>query len=96
MRRSNTDNIGSVIAACLVDLKIDEKLKEVRLINSWEEVIGTGIARATNKLFINNRVLFVYLKSSVVRNELMMLKSSLLKALNDKAGSKVIDDIVLR
>jgi hypothetical protein len=59
-------------------------------------MLGNNIARATTKIFIKDRVLFVYLKSSIVRNELMMLKSSIIKSLNEQAGEKVIDDIVLR
>lgn len=96
MRRSNIQNLNDVVSALLKELKIDHKIKEVRLINSWNEMLGNNIARATTKIFIKDRVLFVYLKSSIVRNELMMLKSSIIKSLNEQAGEKVIDDIVLR
>ena len=96
MRRSNTQNINDLVNQLLKELKIDHKLKEVRLINSWNEVLGNNIARATSKIFIKNRVLFVYLNSPVVRNELMMLKSTIIKSLNDKVGEKIIDDIVFK
>ena len=96
MRRSNVQNINEVVNALLKEFKIDHKIKEVRLINSWNEALGNNVARATSKIFIKERVLFVYLKSSVVRNELMMLKTSIIKTLNDRAGESVIDDIVLR
>ena len=96
MRRSNTQNFKDVVDELLKELGIADKLKEVSIINSWEEVLGTKIARATSRLAVKNKVLFVYLKSSIVRNELMMLKSGIIKALNDKAGSKVIEDIVFR
>jgi hypothetical protein len=96
MRRSNIQNINEVVEQLLKELKIDHKLKEVRLINSWNEVLGNNIARLTSKIFIKDRVLFVYMKSPVARNELMMLKSGIIKSLNDRAGEKVIDDIVLR
>lgn len=96
MRRSNVENINGLVSQLLKDLGIDHKLKEVRLINSWNELLGNNIARATSKLFIKNRVLFVYLTSAVVRNELMMLKSGIIKSLNDKVGEKIIDDIVFK
>ena len=96
MRRSNVENINELVSQLLKDLHIDHKLKEVRLINSWNEVLGNNVARATSKLFIKNRVLFVYLKSPVVRNELMMLKSTIIKSLNERVGEKIIDDIVLK
>jgi hypothetical protein len=96
MRRSNVQNIGEVINELLKELHIDHKLEEVSIINSWGEVMGNNISRATTKLYFKDRVLFVSLSSSVVRNELLMLKSKIIKALNDKAGEKVVDDIVLR
>ena len=96
MRRSHTQNISEVVSQLLKELNIDQKMKEVRIINSWDEVLGANITRATSKIFIKNRVLFVYLKSPVVRNELMMLKSGIIKALNDKIGEKVIDDIIFK
>jgi len=96
MRRSNVENINVLVSQLLKDLHIDHKLKEVRLINSWNEVLGNNVARATSKLFIKNRILFVYLKSPVVRNELMMLKSTIIKSLNERVGEKIIDDIVLK
>jgi predicted nucleic acid-binding Zn ribbon protein len=96
MRRSNAQNINDIVSQLLKDLKIDQKLKEVRIINSWNEVLGNSVARSTDKLFIKNRVLFVYMKSPVVRNELMMMKSGIIKSLNEKAGDKIIDDIVIK
>jgi hypothetical protein len=96
MRRSNAQNIGDIVHELLKELRIDEKLREVGIINAWGDVLGKKIEKETGRLYVKNRVLFVYLKSAVVRNELMMLKSSIIKALNDKAGGDVIDDIVLR
>jgi predicted nucleic acid-binding Zn ribbon protein len=96
MRRSNTQNIGDVIKEFLKELHIDEKLKEISVINSWEEVIGARIARSTSKIFVKNKVLFVYLNSPIIRNELMMLKSNIIKSLNEKVGNNVITDIVFR
>jgi hypothetical protein len=96
MRRSNAQNIGEVLTELLRELQIDSKIKEVGIVNAWSEVLGTKIEKSTSKIFVKNRVLFVYLKSPVVRNELMMLKSSIIKALNEKVGESIIDDIVLR
>ena len=96
MKRSNIQNIGEVLSELLHELQIEGKIKEVGIINAWSEVLGDKIGKSTSRIFIKNRVLFVYLKSPVVRNELMMLKSSIIKALNEKAGESIIDNIVLR
>lgn len=96
MRKSNTQPLGEVIREYLKAMDIDNKLSEVRLIQSWPEVVGISIAKKTARLQIKNRVLFVYLNSSVVRSELLRIRESLPGALNQKAGMKVIDEVVIR
>jgi len=96
MRKKNTQKIDEVIHEYLKALKIDDKLKEVHLIRSWEDVVGKTIARSTKDIYIKNRKLFVVLNSSVIRNELFMLREGLKKALNDKVGEVFIDEVILK
>ena len=95
MKRTHTVRIAQVINEVLDEYKIDGKLKETRIIASWPEVLGP-LARPTDKLYIKNKVLFVNLSSSVIRNELSMMRSTLVQRLNEKAGEEVIQDIVFR
>ena len=96
MRHSKTEPLSDVLKNYLQSLGIDKKINEVRLINSWEEIIGKVIARSTTKLEIRNGVLEVHIRSSVIKNELHLLKDGLIQALNTKVGEKVIHDIVFR
>ena len=96
MRRSNVQNLGQVVSEFLKEFKIDHKLKEVGIVNAWGDVLGSNISRVTSRIFVKNRVLFVHLSSPVVRNELMMMKSNIIKALNENVGASVIDEIVMR
>jgi len=96
MRRSKTLKIDEVIASYLKESKLDVKLKEVQLCNSWEKVIGKTVARATTDIYIRNKVLYVHVRSSVIRNELVMVRDGLIKALNREVGAQIIDDMILR
>jgi predicted nucleic acid-binding Zn ribbon protein len=96
MRKSETQNIAEILKQLTSTLHLDKKLSEHRMINTWQEVVGTLVAKNTREIYIKDRVLFVHLSSSIVRSELMMIRSGLIKALNDKAGAKVIDEIVIK
>jgi hypothetical protein len=96
MRKSNTQPLGQIIREYVKALDIDKKLNEVRLIDSWPDIVGTSVAKKTSKLVVKNRVLFVYLNSSIVRSELLRIRESLPKALNNKAGVSIIDEVVIR
>ena len=96
MRRSKTISLGDAIKDYLKEMNLESKLNEAGLINSWEEVVGKAIASRTSGIYIKDGILYVHLTSSVVRNELLMLRQELMEKLNQKARTAVIRDIVLR
>jgi len=96
MRRSKTISLAEAMKDYIREMNLEGKLNEVHLIGSWEEVVGKAISSRTGKIYIKDHVLFVHLNSSVVRNELLMLRQELMEKLNERAGAEVIKDIVLR
>jgi predicted nucleic acid-binding Zn ribbon protein len=96
MRRSKTISLAEALKDYITEMNMGKKLSEVGVINSWEEIVGKAISSRTTKIYIKDHVLFVHLNSSVVRNELLMLRDVLKAKLNEKAGSEVVYDIVLR
>jgi predicted nucleic acid-binding Zn ribbon protein len=96
MRRSKTISLAEAISDYIKEMNLGGKLSEVTVISSWEEIVGKAISSRTTKIFIKDGILYVHLNSSVVRNELLMLREALKEQLNKKAGSEVIKDIVLR
>lgn len=77
-------------------MKLGVKLKELSILESWENMVGKVISSRTSKIYIKDGILYVHLKSSIVRNELMMIRESLRQRLNERAGSEIIKEIILR
>jgi predicted nucleic acid-binding Zn ribbon protein len=96
MRRSKTISLAEAVQDYIKEMNLGSKLGEAGVINSWEEIVGKAISSRTTKIYFKDQVLYVHLNSSVVRNELLMLRQALKDKLNQKAGSEVIKDIVLR
>ncbi|MDY0099971.1 MAG: DUF721 domain-containing protein [Bacteroidales bacterium] len=96
MRRSKTITIAEAVKDYLREMNLDKKLAETDLLNSWEDIVGKAISSRTSKVYIKDQVLFVHLRSSVVRNELLMVRDALMEKINEKAGRMLIKDIVLR
>jgi predicted nucleic acid-binding Zn ribbon protein len=96
MRRSKTISLGEAIHDYVKEMNLEGKLNEVGLINSWEEVVGKAISSRTSKIYIKDKILYINLNSSVVRNELLMLRQELIEKLNQKAGTEVIKDIIFK
>jgi len=89
-------SLKEVIEELLKVYRLEDKLENVNLINSWEKVVGKMISNHTQNLQVNNRVLHVKVDSAALRHELHMERSKILKKLNKEAGKKVIDEIILR
>jgi predicted nucleic acid-binding Zn ribbon protein len=96
MRRSKTISLAEAIQDYVREMNLEKGLNETALISSWEEIVGKAIASRTSNIYIKDQVLYVHLKSSVVRNELLMLRQALKEKLNARSGTEVIKDIVLR
>ena len=69
------------------------KLSEMKLINSWERLMGKTISTRTSQIYIKNKTLFVHLTSAPLKNELSMSKRRIMDILEKEAGKGVIEDI---
>lgn len=96
MKRNTDFTLKEVIDELLKTYRWGNKLDEVRLVESWEKVVGGIIGKHTTNMVVKNKVLYVKLDSSVLRSELHMAKSKVIASLNKEVGKEVIEDIVLR
>jgi len=96
MERKEIQKIDSLLQQFVKSNNLERGLAEYRLMKSWKELLGVTISKKTKDMYIRKRKLFVTLHSSVVRNELAMIKDTLIGRLNEAAGMNVIDDIVLK
>ena len=97
MRRTQALPIGEILQDFYRENPhVWQKILEVRIQRAWGDVLGPMIMRSTRNLFVKNRVLHVYVDSSVLRSELILNRKRLLNSLNEYVGEGVIDDIVIR
>ena len=96
MRNSNSKPISEIIKELIQQQNLKPGLDTAKVILAWPEVMGLNVAKETFKVSIHNRILYVSLRSAIVRSELMMLRSDIVAALNRKVGYSVIDNVVFR
>lgn len=94
MRRTNDKSLKEAIEQMLQVYKLKRKFDETSLIACWPELMGKAVGNRTKQLYVRDRKLFIRLESSVVKSELLMMRSKILEKLNERAGSKVLDDII--
>lgn len=92
-RAAKDEGIDQVIDKLLKAYQLDGKMKEMDIINGWEEMMGGAVAHRTERLFIRNKVLHIKLNSSIMRDELMYGKQVIIERVNQKAGKEMINDV---
>lgn len=95
MERRKEENIGDVILRYLRQSQLETPLNEYRLMQSWGQVVGDRVSRLTSDLRIYNQKLYVHIGSPIVRSDIQMRKSEIVRNLNASIKAQVIVDIVL-
>ncbi|RYE55960.1 MAG: DUF721 domain-containing protein [Sphingobacteriales bacterium] len=94
MRKPNDTTLKDAISKMLNVYKLRGKFDETSVISLWPELMGKAIANRTTQIYISNKKLFVRIESSVIKNELLMVRTGIIEKLNERAGSEVINEII--
>ncbi len=95
MKKTNSEHIGIVLQQALREMGLERPLLEHRIVEAWPQLKGTMIAQYTRKVEFKNGVLFVYLSSAPLRQELFLARFELVKKLNEYVGADIVHDVRL-
>ncbi len=92
-RNSNQATLSDLIQRWLKAYRLEDKMKELDIIEAWPEMMGIAVANRTKKIVIRKNVLYLTIDSSVMRDELAHGKSIIIQRVNEKAGYEMIHEI---
>ena len=72
------------------------KVAEGRLPDTWREVVGDAVANLTTDLRLENRILYVRLQSSVVRQELFYQLEALRDRINEVSKVRLVNAVIVK
>lgn len=96
MRRTKTQLMGELLEEFFRRPHIAAKVAEGKLPDTWRTVVGDRVANETTELKIENHILHVRIRSSVLRQELFYQRDALRDALNEQAGVHLINAVIVR
>lgn len=95
MFKRQVQTLDDIIQVVLREQGLETPLQQKRLIDNWQQVTGVVVARYTQEIFIKNQTLFVKITNAALRQDLLMMRSQLVKRLNESVGALVIVDVKL-
>lgn len=96
MKRSQAQPLKDVLRAYVKAKGWNRNMVEGNIKNNWKQIMGPTIAAKTSNIYLKENTVFIYLNSSVLRNELMMMQDQIVERLNEAIGEELVQQVVLR
>jgi hypothetical protein len=94
MRKANDKSLKEAIEQMLNVYKIKRRYDETAVIAAWPDLVGKSVANRTKELFIHDKKLFLRIESSVIKNELMLMRTQIINKINDEAKGILVEEII--
>ncbi|MDQ7736395.1 DUF721 domain-containing protein [Prevotella corporis] len=93
MFRRKVQTLTDVLGKALRDGGLESPLLQKRIVDAWDVVVGPTVSRYTQQKYIRNQTLCVKIINPALRQDLSMMRTQLVKRLNDHVGSFVIAEV---
>jgi hypothetical protein len=95
-KKEEQQSLNEALKAFIKNNQLEEGLDQVRAAEAWMRVMGPGVSNYTLKVRLDGRTLVVYLKSSVLREELSLGATRIIEMMNEDLGRNLIEKIRLQ
>ena len=96
MKKKDIVPFKTALEKFLKEKKWSKKIKGYQIISNWENLAGKEIAQSSQPIKIQDKCLFLAVKSNVWANELNLRKGELIEKINQEAGGKIISNILFK
>jgi predicted nucleic acid-binding Zn ribbon protein len=94
MRKANDKTLKEAIEQMLQVYKIKRRYDETGIKSSWPQLVGNSVANRTKEIYIHDKKLFLRIESSVIKNELVMMRAQIIEKINREADSVLVEEII--
>ena len=94
-KRGELKNISKVIEEVFSQKQIRIGIDNIKVQDAWKKTMGKNIQKYTIKVVYKKGILYIKLKSSVLKEELKYEKLKVIKLINTELGKEYIKDLVI-
>ncbi|SIQ80585.1 DUF721 domain-containing protein [Maribacter ulvicola] len=95
-RGNDNTSMKDALSAFIQKNKLEKGIDKVDAREAWAKLMGNGVNNYTTEIELKFGTLYVALSSSVLREELSLGKSKIIRMLNEEIGKEVVKKLVLR
>ena len=94
-KRGDLKNISKIIEDVFSQKHFRIGIDNIKVQDAWVKTMGKNIQKYTYKVYYQKGILYVKLKSSVLKEELTFEKVKIIKLINKELGKEYIKDMEL-
>ncbi|HTF04219.1 MAG TPA: DUF721 domain-containing protein [Bacteroidia bacterium] len=95
VKKGNEYTLKEAIGEMLKTFQLDTRLNEAQVVTAWEKVMGPLITKYTTKVKMESGVLYVYVNSAALKQELSYRKTEIAGMLNKECGGEIVREVVI-
>ena len=96
MEKKNDFSLGEAIQQFIKSNNLQAGIDKVDCKDAWIKLMGNGVNNYTNAVELKGDTLYVSLSSSVLREELSLGRTKIIKMMNEELGKELVKKLVLR
>jgi hypothetical protein len=88
-------SLGDAMKFFLNRSRLKNSIQALQIEEAWEKIMGKTIAKYTEKIQLNNQVLFITTHMAPLKNELLFQKESIITRVNEFLGKDTVKEVVI-
>jgi predicted nucleic acid-binding Zn ribbon protein len=92
--RYNDKSLKEAFEQMLQVYKIKKRYDETGVKASWPNLVGAAVANRTKDIYVYDKKLFLRIESSVIKNELLLMRDQIIQKINEEAKTNLVEDII--
>ncbi|MDA9311785.1 DUF721 domain-containing protein [Polaribacter sp.] len=94
-RENDSFSVKDLMQSFIKENNLTKGMQKIKAEETWNKMMGPGVANHTSAVKLQNKTLIIYLTSSVLREELSYGKEKIIKMMNEEFGDEIISKLML-
>jgi predicted nucleic acid-binding Zn ribbon protein len=96
MNNDNFSSLKTLMHQFLRERGLEHKIKELSVPTYWREAVGEQVDKVSTVKYFDDGKLFVEVRASVWRTELLLRREDIRRKINERCGSELVKEIIVR
>ncbi|MBK9249246.1 MAG: DUF721 domain-containing protein [Ignavibacteria bacterium] len=96
MNNENFSSLKILLNQFLRERGLENKIIEYNIPKYWREIVGEQVDKVSTVKYFENGQLFVEVRAAVWRAELLLRREDIRNKINERCGSEIVREIIVR